>query len=195
MEEKNINEQESLVIIQAMINKTKQQINDNSKFYFLWGFAVLICSVTQYIMLKNLMLDTQKVWIAMPIIAIIHILIAIKEQKTKKMQTYNETAIQSLWIALGIGFFILTILSFKISFDMLPFLILFYGIGTFVTGRIAQFKPLIYGGLSCFVLSIIIVFIDGPEQLLILALSVIVSYIIPGILLKKEFKNQQNKSL
>lgn len=193
MEEKNITELESLVIIQAMIDKTKQQINDRSKFFFLWGFAVFICAIAQYIMLKNLMTNTQIVWLAMPIVAIIHIYMEIKDQKVKNIKRHSDIAIQSLWIALGIGFVIMAIISFKISFDMLPFLILFYGIGTFVTGRIIQFKPLIFGGLSCFILSILVVFIDGPEQLLILALSVIVAYIIPGVLLKKEFKNQQNK--
>jgi cobalamin biosynthesis protein CobD/CbiB len=78
MEEKNITQQESLAIIQQMIDKTKQKLNDNSKFFFLWGFAVFICAITQYVMLKMLLLNTQKVWIAMPIIAIIHIILAIK---------------------------------------------------------------------------------------------------------------------
>lgn len=195
MEEKNITEQESLAIIQSMIAKTKQQLNDSSKFFFLWGFAVLVCSIAQYIMLKMLMINTQQVWIAMPIIAIIHIIIAVKDQKIKLVKTHNDIAIQSLWTALGMSFFILAFLSFRISFNIFPFLILFYGIGTFITGRIIQFKPLIIGGIACFILCVVITFIDGPEQLLILALSVVVSYIIPGILLKREFKNQQNNSL
>lgn len=191
MEEKTITEQESLAIIQSMIAKTKQQLNDSSKFFFLWGFAVLVCSIAQYIMLKMLLINTQQVWIAMPIIAIIHIIIAIKYQKAKSVQTHNDVALQSLWTALGIAFIILTFLSFRISFNIFPFLILLYGIGTFVTGKIIQFKPLIFGGITCFFLSVIITYIDGAEQLLILALSVVVSYIIPGILLKKEFNNQQ----
>jgi hypothetical protein len=195
MEEKNITEQESLAIIQGMIAKTKQHLNDRSKFFFLWGFAVLVCSIAQYIMLKKQMINTQQVWIAMPIIAIIHIMIAVKDSKTKQLKTHNDMAIQSLWTALGISFFLLAFLSFRISFNIFPFLILFYGIGTFVTGKIIQFKPLIVGGIACFILSILITYITGPEQLLILALSIVVSYIIPGILLKREFKNKQNNSL
>lgn len=191
MEEKNITEQESLAIIQSMIDKTKQQLADRSKFFFLWGFAVLVCAIAQYIMLKMLLLNTQKVWIAMPIIAIIHILIAVKDQKSKPVKTHNDIALQSLWTALGISFFILAFLSFRISIEMFPLVILFYGIGTFVTGKIIQFKPLIFGGISCFILSIVITYIDGAERLLIVALSVILAYIIPAILLKREFNNQQ----
>ena len=192
MEEKNITEQESLAIIQQMINKSKQQLNDRSKFFFLWGFAVLICAVAQYIMLKMSLLHTEQIWLAMPLIAIIHILIALKEQKKEKTTTYNNVAIRALWTALGISFFLLAFFSARMSFNIFPFLILFYGIGTFVTGKIIQFKPLIYGGIACFILSFLITYIDGAEQLLILALSVVVSYIIPGILLKREFVNQQN---
>ena len=74
---------------------------------------------------------------------------------------------------------------------MFPFLILLYGIGTFITGRIIQFKPLIFGGLACFMLCVLITYVEGPEKLLILALSVLLSYIIPGILLKREFNQQE----
>ncbi|HRB68199.1 MAG TPA: hypothetical protein PLO32_10445, partial [Chitinophagales bacterium] len=68
-----------------------------------------------------------------------------------------------------------------------------YAIGTFVTGRIIQFKPLIIGGLICFGLSVLINFIDGAEQLLVLALSVVVSYLIPGFILRNEYHQQKNK--
>ncbi|MBK9793724.1 MAG: hypothetical protein IPP60_11710 [Sphingobacteriales bacterium] len=198
MEEKNITEQESLAIIQQMIAKSKQQLIDRSKFFFLWGFAVLICAVAQYVMLKMNVLKSDEVWLAMPIIAIIHIYIAAKEQKRVKIISHNTIAIGSLWMGLGVAFFALAFLSHRsyvntgTALDVLPLLILFYGIGTFVTGRILQFKPLIFGGLACFLLCILVTYIDGPEQLLILALSVVVSYIIPGIILKKEFNNQQN---
>lgn len=191
MEEKNITEQESLAIIQQMIDRSKQQLNDSSKYFLMWGFAVFTCAITQYILLKLLLPHTQRIWLLMPAMVIIHILLARKEIKKEKVTTYNSKAIRALWMALGISFFILAFLSSKISFNMLPFLILFYGIGTFTTGRIIEFKPLVFGGASCFFLCILINYIDGAEQLLILALSVLLSYIIPAILLKKQFKNQQ----
>lgn len=190
MEEKNITEQESLLIIQQMINKSKQQLHDRSKYFFMWGIAVFVCAIAQYIMLKMLMTHTQRVWLLMPVLAMVHVIIASREIKKQKVVTHNNNAIRSLWLALGISFFILAIMAQKISFDMLPFLILFYGIGTFTTGRIIQFKPLVFGGLSCFILCIAVNYIDGAEKLLILALSVLVSYIIPAIFLKREFKNQ-----
>lgn len=191
MREQNITELESLAIIQEMIEKTRQHLNDKSTYFFLWGFAVFLCAIAQYIMLKMLLTNTQRVWLAMPIVAMVHIYMVIKDQKKSVVKTHNDTAIQSLWIALGIGFIVLTYLSFRISFNIFPLLILLYGIGTFVTGRIIQFTPLWLGGIACFILSVAITFIDGSEQLLILALAVLLSYIIPGFLLKLQYKNQQ----
>lgn len=192
MEEKNITEQESLVIIQQMINKSKKQLTDRSKYFMMWGIAVFACAIIQYLLLKNLQTNTQRVWLAMPVLAIVQLFMSIRDRKKEKVVSHNTAAISSVWLALGVSFFILAFLSFRISFEIFPFLILLYGIGTFVTGRIIQFAPLVWGGIACFILSILITYIDGAEKLLILALSVVVSYIIPGILLKREFKNQQN---
>jgi hypothetical protein len=191
MEEKNINEEESLIIIQQMINKSKQRLTDGSKYFMLWGFAVFACAIIQYFLLKNSFEHTQRIWLAMPILAILQLFLSLQDRKKEKVVSYNTQAIGSVWIALGISFFILAFLSSRISFSMFPFLILFYGIGTFITGRIIQFKPLVLGGIANFILCILITYVDGPEQLLVLALSVLVSYIIPGFLLKRDFNQQQ----
>lgn len=190
MEEKEITEQESLIIIQNMINKTKEHFFDNSNLFLLWGIAVFICSVSQFILIKNGIQDSEAVWIAMPIIAIIHIYVVVKKSKEIKIKTYNIDAISALWTAIGIAFICITALSYT-KINILPFIILLYAIGTFVTGKIIDFKPLVIGALICFILSIGITFIKGENQLLVMAIAIIVSYIIPGILLKRAFKSQQ----
>lgn len=194
MEEKNITEQESLIIIQQMIDKSRKQLTDRSKYFLMWGFAVFVCAIIQYFLLKNSIQYSQRVWLAMPVLALVQLFMSVQDRKKEKTVSHNTSAICAVWLALGISFFILAFLSFRISFEIFPFLILFYGIGTFATGKILQFTPLIYGGIACFILSMLITYINGPEQLLILALSVVVSYIIPGILLKKECRNQQNRN-
>ncbi|MFN8283643.1 MAG: hypothetical protein U0U67_10540 [Chitinophagales bacterium] len=190
MEEKNITEQESLAIIQNMMNKTKAQLFDNSALFLLWGFAALICTVTQYILIKTHVQDSEAVWIAMPIIAIIHIYIVVKKRKEIKLQTYNGNAISALWTAIGCAFICIVFFASQ-KINILPTIILLYAIGTFVTGKIIDFRPLVIGGLICFILAIVISFIKDENQLLIMAAAILISYIIPGFLLKNEFKNQQ----
>ena len=190
MEEKNITEQESLVIIQQMMNKTKEQLFDNSNLFLLWGFAAFICTVTQYILIKINIQNSEAVWIAMPIIAVIHIYIVIKQRSKIKVQTYNGNAISALWTAIGFAFISIVFFASQ-KINILPTIILLYAIGTFVTGKIIDFKPLVIGGSISFLLSIAIAFIKDENQLLIMAAAILISYIIPGFLLKKEYKNQQ----
>ncbi|MBK6276000.1 MAG: hypothetical protein IPF58_15515 [Saprospirales bacterium] len=190
MEEKNITEQESLVIIQQMMNKTKEQLFDNSNLFLLWGFAAFICTVTQYILIKINIQNSEAVWIAMPIIAVIHIYIVIKQRSKIKVQTYNGNAISALWTAIGFAFISIVFFASQ-KINILPTIILLYAIGTFVTGKIIDFKPLVIGGSICFLLSIVIAFIKDENHLLIMATAILISYIIPGFLLKKEYKNQQ----
>jgi hypothetical protein len=65
-----------------------------------------------------------------------------------------------------------------------------YGLGTFISGGILKFKPLVFGGIASFVLVALTVFIPALSEsfngaLLMLAASIIVSYLIPGYMLKR----------
>jgi hypothetical protein len=65
-----------------------------------------------------------------------------------------------------------------------PLIISLYGLGTFVSGGVLKFKPLIIGGIACWIISIIAFLVPPMTVLLLTALSVVVSYLIPGYMLK-----------
>ena len=66
---------------------------------------------------------------------------------------------------------------------------LFYAIGTFISGRILRFRPLIYGGLFSLLLILSVLVFPAllasfQQNLIILALSIVATYLIPGYLLR-----------
>jgi len=67
-------------------------------------------------------------------------------------------------------------------------IITLYGLGTFVSGGLLNFKPLIFGGIFSWVLAIVTLFIPEMYSLLTVALSVIVAYLIPGYMLSSRDK-------
>jgi hypothetical protein len=67
-----------------------------------------------------------------------------------------------------------------------------YVLGIFVSGGVISFRPLIYGGIVAWVAAIVAYFQTYEVQLLFTTLVVVVSYIIPGHLLKRS--SQQQKS-
>lgn len=94
----------------------------------------------------------------------------------------------SLWMGVGISFFILSVIISNLKDGWTfayPFFILLYGLGTFVSGRILKFRPLIIGGIVNWVLAVACVLVHYDYQLLIAAAAIFISYIVPGHLLSK----------
>ena len=112
----------------------------------------------------------------------------MKKNKKHQVKTYIESYLGYLWLAMGFAMIIIMFVMVKYhNQQSMPFFILLYAIGTFTSGGILQFKPLIIGGSICFILCILAFFVGDYYQLLLIALSVLVSYIIPGHLLKAKY--------
>jgi hypothetical protein len=67
-----------------------------------------------------------------------------------------------------------------------------YGMATFISGGLLNFRPLILGSLFSFLAAIVSVFLQNEEQFICLAFSVLCSYIIPGHLLRAKFRSEVN---
>ena len=55
--EDQLNQNESLVIINQMINKARNQFTENGHLYLLWGWLILICSIGHFVMQNILHLE------------------------------------------------------------------------------------------------------------------------------------------
>ena len=181
--------QDSIRLIQSMIAKTKANITENRFYFLLWGWLTFIAILTQFFLKVVLAYRHHYlVWLAVLPAVLITIQHARKNQKNK-FATYIGDSMNYLWTGIGISFFILSFIvtnspsSWNNSY---PFFILFYGLGTFVSGRIIKFTPLVVGGIINWVLACICVFVHFDYQLLIAAAAILTSYIIPGHLIKTE---------
>ena len=196
MEEKEINPAESLEIMQSMILKAQKNYSVDSFYYIMWGWLTFTAATLSYFLAPVLEEKTGLVWLLMPLGGVASYIYGAKQSKKQKVKTHIETHVQQVWVTLGIAFIFLIIAIFlKINFEVLPTFILLYGIGIFCTGRIIKFIPMMVGGLLCFPLFLIcskFSILDESMQMfqfLILAFAILVSYIIPGHLLKAKFSN------
>ena len=189
MEEKEINLIESLSIIQSMVNKTQRQFSDDSFYYIMWGWLVLAASITHFTLMWLKIEQAPMVWLLMPVGVIVSMIYGAKQSKKEKVKTYVNTYMGYLWGAMGMAMIVVLAMGFRLEDKTYPMLILIYGIGTFVSGGLLSFRPLIIGGVICFVLSVSSFFVVFQYQLVFIAIAMLVSYIIPGHLLKAKFKN------
>ena len=193
--EKEMTQQESLDLIQEMILTAKKSVRDNGFFYLLWGWLVIIASLSDYT-LQRMEIDNHGiVWaVLMTGGGIASAVYGRKMSKAQKVKTHIDILMSYLWGAFGVSLFIILFFSIKTGISPCPPLLVLCGIGTFVSGGVLKFKPLIIGGILFWLFSIITFSVDVHYHLLIYSLAIFIGYLIPGYILKREF-NKENKSL
>jgi hypothetical protein len=192
MQQENFSPEQSLFIIQSMIDKTKASVADNSYYFLLWGWLVFVASIGQYV----LKVIVQTPW--HPIVWTINVFGIIlsayhgmKERKKSRVRNHIDESFHYLWLAILISYILFGFAFARIGWEnCYTFYMLLYGIGSFVTGRLLKFPPMVWGAIASWLLSIISTFTPFDINILLCALAILVSYIIPGYLLRKKYKNQ-----
>jgi hypothetical protein len=192
--EKPLTEQESLLLIGQMIRTAQQKVQENGTIYLIWGWLVLAASLSQYILLTVVKWEYNFLpWPVLMILgAIISSIQGAKEKRREKVRTHLDQFMKYLWIAFGVSLaFVLGYMS-KIGIqETYPLVLVVYGIGTFVSGGALNFRPLILGGIGCWILAVISVFVAFEVQLLLLSLAIVVAFIIPGHILKSRAAHEK----
>jgi hypothetical protein len=188
MSEENFSPSESLQLIQSMIDKTKQDISNNAIYFLVWGWISFIACTGQFILkhIYNYPKHYYVWWLVIPGI-IFSIYYGSKEDKSKKVKTYVGDSIKYLWIGMGIAYFVLSMILSKVGWEtsVFPFFIMLYGLGTFISGSIIQFRPLVIGGIMASALAVGATFVSYDYQMLFGSAALLVSYIIPAYLLRR----------
>lgn len=178
---------ESLKLIETMIKRAKTRATGDGTYFLLWGYLVLAASL---IHLAGIRLGHEEAgsfaWgILMTFGGIYSAIKNRADERKQKSTSYIDYFMKYLWIAFGaaIGLILLICLlqAPKVTY---PMILVLYGIGTFVSGGALEFKPLIWGGIFCWIMAVVATMVSFENQLMVLAISVVGSYIIPGHLLQ-----------
>lgn len=184
---------QSLELIQTMIDKARNRYSENGFAYLLWGWAVFVCSITQFILLRYRYPHHYVVWFTMWVILIFQLIYARKRKKQNKVRTYTDEILSYVWITFAIlmflfGFMFGHLMGKEYYKYFNPALLALYGMPTFLSGIILKTRALVIGGIGCWVLSVISPFIPYDYQLLMVSLAVVIAWIIPGYILQAKYK-------
>jgi hypothetical protein len=185
--------EESLRVIQTMIEKTKTTVADKSFYFLLWGWLVFIGAVGQYILAVIVRTEWNPVvWCLMIVGVIASAIYGRRQKKTRIVRTYVDDGLRNIWTAIGVVQFLIVFVYMRRGDweHCYTIFILIYSIGCFLTGRLLRFPPLIRGAVFCWILAVLTTFVDVGTNMLLLAAAVLGSYIIPGYLLRAEYKHQ-----
>lgn len=194
MEDQKFSEQESLQLIAKMISQAKNYYYESGLGCLLWGFTNLICFTLMYLgdTVKGFHLPFNPFYL-MVITFIVQLYYDRKEAKFKTAKSYLDEVHKYVWAAFGICVLILTIVGAiaNIGYIVLPLLLLFFGLPTFISGCINKFKPFIIGGIICWIFSIIAFLYQTEETLLLVAAGAGAAWIIPGFILRARFNKNR----
>ncbi|MCK9422722.1 MAG: hypothetical protein M0Q38_08995 [Bacteroidales bacterium] len=216
--ETQFSQKESLDLINQMISSAKNNLHKGmSNIFLLWGYLVAIISLLIFILLLTLPGDTRYfsywLWIFMAAGAPIHWKLVSKIDQQQLVKTYIDKIMGFVWIAFSVsiiavvaGMLLSTILVLPVFTDVdpsheflrwiqwtfiTPFMLCLYGFALFVSGKAYQFKPLVIGGIVCWIATaFLIIAFHHPYLLMIqqivLFICAVAGFVIPGHLLKQK---------
>ncbi len=202
-EEVFFSEKESLQLITQMINKAKNDFVETGISALMWGSIVSFCALVQFASFYYSIPGANAVWMLTFFAVIPQIIISVRERKKKKFKAYPEDAMGGIWIAFGITLFLLSFYFGYLSFQGVnqnnlhsdSLYLIIYGVPTFATGFARRFVPMTVGGIACWVLAIVSVFVSYPFNMLLIALGALLAWFIPGLILQRRYlkaKKQQH---
>jgi hypothetical protein len=195
MQQKEFSPEQSIQLIDSMINKAKNQFSENGLLYLLWGWTIFACAIGHFVLLEMSLFERPEIiWATCWIVVIFQVIYLSRARKKEKVKTYSAEIIGYVWITFGICLFLVGFIlgKDKLFAYMYPLFLVLYGIPTFLSGVIMRFTPLKVGGIMCWVLSLVAVLVIPNYTLLLLAVAVAIAWIIPGYLLQKRYKLQNS---
>jgi hypothetical protein len=186
-EEKMMTGEESLRIITEMINKTKVNISQGSFHLLFWGWLIFACSLSEFLLMRfTEVTHPYYVWFSViPGVFVSMIYGYIKGRKAR-VRTYADGIYMWTWMGFLCAAIVLFIVHSKTMDTVAPYILLLAGFPTFVSGFIIKFRPLIIGGISFWIIALIIQFAGLSIAPLGVPVAMLTGYLIPGYMLKNK---------
>lgn len=193
MDNEKLEPVQSLQLIESMINKAKNRFSENGHLYLLWGWVVLICSLGQFAAIKwNLLEHPEWVWGLTWVALLYQTVYLVRQKKKLRVSTYTDEILKAIWVVFLVCGVLLAWVVGRLGDwkTMYSLILMIYGIPTVLSGTVLRFKPLIWGGILCWVLCIISIYLSFIYILLLISLAVIAAWIIPGYLMQQKFAKE-----
>ena len=188
MEQTSLSNEESLKIITDMISKAKNNMARRGSFYFLlWGWVILAGNLGYYLAAKYQWMQTPHlVWLITLPAVIVTIVYGMRQGESNMSAGKLDNIYMNLWAAIGVALITVLAFSYKLDFNHNAVILLLAAIGTYVTGKLIKFTPFFMGSLGLWIGAVVAFNLPVLDQYLVGAVAIVVGYLIPGYLLKKE---------
>lgn len=186
----DLTEEESLALIQETIQTARNDLYPRDSFFLLWwGYLLLLASSGHYLLLHSaLAAYAPHMWWLMLVGVTGSIAFSRWSTQNQRVKTFFDDTLRYVWIAISVGLAMVGIFAMQLRQHAFPVIFLLYGIGLFTTGGTVKFKPLLIGGVVCWLVAGLAFRTDFSGQLLLAMLAALGGFIVPGHLLLHKAK-------
>lgn len=192
MEERKINETESLELISMMVKnaRTNLRAKINSNILLLWGYTVVFVSILVWILKKWTLFQYASLsWLLIPLICL-PITKYLYSQDKVKVKSYFDRTIDYITILNVLICTIIALSAIRVKMPVLFIEGILFSMWIITIGLLIRYKIVIWGGVIGVTLSLCLLFLtEDVNQILIFALIPLFSIIIPGHLFKKNIRS------
>jgi len=186
MSDKELTKEESLELITEMIGQAKRNFARGGSFYFLlWGWVVMLANIGHYILTVIDYSMPYIVWAATIPAGIASMVYGARIEKRMKVRSHLDRMYGFIWLGVFIGVVIILYFMANVNYNVNAIILTFAGLGTFLSGLMLRFSPLVIGGFALWISSIIAFNLPPNDQYLVGAVGILAGYLIPGYLLKR----------
>lgn len=192
LEDKPLNEKESMELITRMIQNTQHRLERGTGVPMLiWGYATVV--ITMLVWATKTYLEDYRfgyLWFMIPVIGVMGMF--LQKKRPKAVRTYIDKVVAYIWIVLGgTGFLLSSAAIFNVMWTLpiLFIVIIIMGMGSTLTGLVIEFKPMIIGGVASLLISIVNYLAKDYDIIMFsFAVAFLVMSIIPGHILNYRAK-------
>jgi hypothetical protein len=196
-DEQELSGEKSFEIIQQMIQNAKTSYTDNGVGWLLWGTMIFLASLSTYFLIEfnypNLFIG----WNIFGGIAIVLLAYNFLKPAPRQVRSYISDVLRYVDIGFTVCLFVII---FSINVSVGPnsgfgYLLMIYAFLMLVQSGALKFKPLMYGAVVNWIGAIaIFINTEFKYDMLISAAAVFIGYIIPGLILRAQYKKELSAS-
>ena len=206
-EQQSFSEADSLRVKSTMIEKAKPSPHDNGTASIVWGVIITVCSIGTWASMRFQFKLPFDIWLLALLGVFPTLWFSFRKERKQKVKSYDQTAMDYVWLCFGIAIFLivytnsnvfaqtqrvrdaimdnnLPVTMFQFSEYSSAYLLTLYGIPTIVTAGIKNFKPMMIGGIICWVCALLVVHTSRQTDMLLMAFSATTAWLIPGLILR-----------
>ena len=186
--QKELSHQESIEIITEMIGNAKSNLARGGSFYFLlWGVVVALANfIIHFLINYTEVSNWYYVWLITIPAIVITIIYSNRQSAKAKVTGPIDHIYGQIWIGVFVAMVITLVFMARINYAINPLMLIYSGIGTYITGMLCRFRPLTIGAAVLWISAVIMFLIPVNLQFLVAGLGLLAGYVVPGLMLRKE---------